>query len=161
MFDNQPGMDKILPVARSGFYYEDRWISPYLRVEFQLPAGQPFLEFDVYNPQHEEFAGASFLVRLGLTPLYRSEPMGREHRQWHTIKLPPMAESGVVSIAFRSSVRWRAPEPDKRLLGLMLPALYCSMRPDRADPDIVPSAAETASSDAPPPAPQRQRRKRR
>lgn len=124
----EPLIEQIQPTVRCGFYFEDKWISPYLRVDFVLPPGSSTLDFEVYNPQHEEFRDAWFLVRLGLTPLYRSEPMPTWHRQVHSIELPALDEGGVASVAFRSSVRWRAPHPDERVLGLILLSLVCTVR---------------------------------
>ena len=117
----------ILPTTRCGFYYDDKWISPYLRVEFDLPAGAPVLEFEVYNPQNEEFLDARMLVRLGLVTLYHTEPLEIGRLTQHTIELPVLGERDLVSISFRSSVRWRAPPPDQRALGLILPSLFCWM----------------------------------
>ena len=121
-------MEEFLPTIRCGFYYPDRWVSPYLGVDFALPTGQPVLEFAVFNPKNAEFLGASFLVRLGLIALYRSAPMQPDTYQRHSIELPAMHEAATISISFRSSVRWRAPDPDERVLGLVLPLLYCSVR---------------------------------
>ena len=116
---------RFLPTARCGFYYGDKWISPYLRVEFDLPAGETMLEFAVYNPKHDEFRDARVLVRLGLVSLFHSEKLRQGQLIRHAIALPPLGEAGPVSISFRSSVRWRAPAPDQRELGVILPALFC------------------------------------
>ena len=88
------------------------------------------LEFVVYNPKSAEFLGASFLVRLGLVPLYRSAPMQPDSNLRHAVELPALNAPATISISFRSSVRWRAPDPDKRSLGLVLASLHCSVRSD-------------------------------
>jgi hypothetical protein len=113
------------PEIRCGFYYEDRWISPYLRVDFVLREGRHILEFEAYAPQFEEFDDACLQVRMGLLPLFESEPMSPGCHQWHRIELPTPGNACTVPIVFRSSVRWRAPDPDRRLLGLVLPSLQC------------------------------------
>jgi len=113
------------PEIRCGFYYEDRWISPYLRADFVLSAGNHFLEFEVYAPPFVVFDGVRLLVRMGLLTLLESEPMRRDQSQRHRIELPTSGQSETVSIVLRSSVRWRAPDPDRRLLGLVLPSFHC------------------------------------
>ena len=118
-------ISRILPTTRCGFYYDDKWISPYLRVDFDLPAGFPVLEFEIYNPRNEEFLDARVLVRAGLVSLYHSEPLQIGNLTQHTIELPALNQSDTISISFRSSVRWRAAPPDQRDLGLILPSLYC------------------------------------
>ena len=127
------------PEARCGFYYDDHWISPYLRADFVLNAGRHFLEFEIYVPQFDDFDDCSLQVRMGLRPIFESEPMAPGHRQRHSIELPTSGDAGVVSIVLRSSVRWRAPDPDRRLLGLVLPTLHCIT--EGCDMLGIPSAA--------------------
>jgi hypothetical protein len=120
-------VEEILPRIRCGSYYPDKWTTPYLGVDFALPAGQPILEFTVYNPRYAVYDGASLLVRLSLVPLYRSGQMQPGSYERVALELPPCGAGAIIALSFRSSVKWSPLGSDKRILGLILPSLRCSV----------------------------------
>lgn len=125
LHDESETFTKILPITRSGLYYDDGWISPYLRVDFLLSKGRYMLHFEVYTPKPD----VMLLVRVGVTPLFRSNPMPQNSFQRHSIPLPTLVAAGVLPISFRSSLSWRA-DNDSRVLGVVLPSLYCTVEAD-------------------------------
>jgi hypothetical protein len=112
-------MSSYLPAVVVGRVYEDRWASPYIRANFDLPAGEFHLHVQLWNPNASVFEGNLIVIRHKLNVIAETPALNAGMKFVHTSPLT-LTEPGLIAISLRSTVSYEPPKPDIRTLGFVL-----------------------------------------
>jgi hypothetical protein len=112
-------MSSYLPALVVGRVYEDRWASPYIRADFDLPAGEFHLHVQLWNPNNPVFEGNLVVIRHKLDVIAETPVLNAGMQFFHTSPLT-LTEPSLIAISLRSTISYEPPKPDIRTLGFVL-----------------------------------------